>query len=74
MKSAVRLYCGLFCWVTACDTADVEEKGLIILVLAPVFCLGPFGRKFPLMNILSSRGFSEVISGGYKGDERAISG
>jgi hypothetical protein len=36
------------------------------MVLAPAFCIGPFVRNLELMNILSSSGFSGVISRSYK--------
>jgi hypothetical protein len=68
--------CAVFCGTTACDTADAEETGLIIIGIGldSCFMYRPIWKKVELMNILSSRGFSEVISRSYKHDGRAIPG
>ena len=58
----------------ACDTADAEETALIILVLTPAFCIGPFARKFELMNISSSSGSSGVIFPRYIRSDEPSSG
>ncbi len=68
------LDCAVFCGATACDTADAEETGLIILVLTPAFCIGPFAGKFELMNISSSSGSSGVIFPRYKRNDEPSSG
>ena len=60
------LWLGLRYRAADCGTADEEDTGLIILLLAPTNLIGPFARKLELMYILSFSGFPGVILRGFK--------